>query len=311
MPARKMTIQEINAEAKRRAPNDKKAQKHIKALLRKENGYAKQKRKRGGVAGVWDRNKKIIKPVVNATAGAFFGPWGGAASGALMEGLDQEGKAGINFDGKDALKGGLTGYWQGGLGESVKERVGQKLLPKLFGAESAGSGAAAAAPEKIGQLASASPGESGNMVGNLMSRGAEVPPPPSFPSLPAGGKPSLPTLPGGNPFSGMSGPKAPPTGFLGKVGQAAKGIGMGAVNFAKAAPEAVGGALQGYGNMRAANTMAASQASRDKLEREMWETEQEAKKKRAAMAQQLYQVMQGQMSWNKPPQGGGAQGGGL
>lgn len=65
-------------------------------------------RKRGGLAGIWDRNKKIIKPVASA-AGSLFGvpP---AASMALMEGLDRKGKRGIGFDVGQAAKGAVKGY---------------------------------------------------------------------------------------------------------------------------------------------------------------------------------------------------------
>jgi hypothetical protein len=59
-----------------------------------------KKRKRGGLAGIYDRNKKIIKPVVSGALGLVPGIGMGlaAGAGALMSGLDREGKGGIGFD---------------------------------------------------------------------------------------------------------------------------------------------------------------------------------------------------------------------
>jgi hypothetical protein len=94
-------------------------------------------RKRGGLAGLWDRNKKVIKPVATLAAGALTGGAGGALVGGLMNGLDREGKGGIGFDaGKGAL-GAATGYGMGKLGQGVGARLG---MPGMFG----GGGNAAA-----------------------------------------------------------------------------------------------------------------------------------------------------------------------
>ena len=43
-----------------------------------------KKRKRGGLAGIYDRNKKIIKPVVSGALG-LINPALGAAAGAAMK----------------------------------------------------------------------------------------------------------------------------------------------------------------------------------------------------------------------------------
>jgi hypothetical protein len=87
-------------------------------------------RKRGGLAGIWDRNKKVIKPVATLAAGALTGGAGGALVGGLMNGLDREGKGGIGFDvGKGAV-GAATGYGMGKLGQGVGARLG---MPGMFG----------------------------------------------------------------------------------------------------------------------------------------------------------------------------------
>jgi hypothetical protein len=95
-------------------------------------------RKRGGLAGVWDRNKKVIKPIAAFTAG-MINPALGAAVGAAMGGLDREGKGGIGFDLKQGAIGGLQGYGMGKLGAASKGK-----LAGLF--SGGGSGATSAAP---------------------------------------------------------------------------------------------------------------------------------------------------------------------
>lgn len=92
-------------------------------------------RKRGGLAGVWDRGKKYIKPIATFTAG-MINPALGAAVGAAMSGLDREGKSGIGFDVKKGAIGGLQGYGMGKLGALAKGKAAS-----LF-TGSGGSGAA-------------------------------------------------------------------------------------------------------------------------------------------------------------------------
>lgn len=108
-------------------------------------------RKRGGLAGVWDRNKKIIKPIASFAAG-MVNPALGAAVGAAMGGLDREGKSGIGLDLKGAAVGGLQGYGAGKLGQFAKGKLASMFAPgggasALGGAgSSAGAGAGSAAP---------------------------------------------------------------------------------------------------------------------------------------------------------------------
>lgn len=68
-------------------------------------------RKRGGLAGVYDRNKGIFQAA--APALLSFVPGIGiplaAAAGAAMGGFDRPGKSGIGFDLGGGLKGGLKG----------------------------------------------------------------------------------------------------------------------------------------------------------------------------------------------------------
>jgi hypothetical protein len=93
-------------------------------------------KKRGGIAGFYDRNKKIIKPVATGLAGMFGTPALGAAVGAAFGGLDRPGKSGIGLDVMGAAKGGLSGYAAGSAGQSLGKMAG---IPKIGGLQSAGT----------------------------------------------------------------------------------------------------------------------------------------------------------------------------
>jgi hypothetical protein len=81
-----------------------------------------KKRKRGGLAGIYDRNKKIIKPVVSGALG-LINPALGAAAGAAMGGLDREGKRGVGLDLGGAVRGGIAGYGAGAAASALKGGV--------------------------------------------------------------------------------------------------------------------------------------------------------------------------------------------
>lgn len=87
-------------------------------------------RKRGGLAGIWDKKKNIITPVATGLVGAFGSPIAAAALGAAMRGLDRPGKAGIGIDPFAAMKGGVEGYAAGKLGKSAKKGVASFFAPK-------------------------------------------------------------------------------------------------------------------------------------------------------------------------------------
>lgn len=94
-------------------------------------------RKRGGLAGIWDRNKQIIVPAASGLAGVFGGPLAGAAVGALARGIDRRSLGA-------AMRGGLEGYGAGALGAGVGAKLGvggssraavqRMLAPKVTGA---------------------------------------------------------------------------------------------------------------------------------------------------------------------------------
>lgn len=106
-------------------------------------------RKRGGLAGLYDRNKGVIRMLAPAVVGAIpgLGPLAAAGLGAAMRGLDREGKSGIGFDVKQGIRGGLEGYGMGKLGKGARMGITKMFAPKAAaGAAADAAGASAAAP---------------------------------------------------------------------------------------------------------------------------------------------------------------------
>lgn len=104
-------------------------------------------RKRGGIAGVYDRNKTLIKTVAPIAAGFIpgVGPLVGAALGAALGG-DREGKGYFGgFDVGGAVKGGISGYGGAKLGQAAKGGLanmftgGVSPVDKLTGAPKLGA----------------------------------------------------------------------------------------------------------------------------------------------------------------------------
>lgn len=90
-------------------------------------------RKRGGLAGMYDRNKGWLRYVAPAVVGAIpgLGPLAAAGLGAAMGG-DTEGKGYFKgFNTRGAIRGGLEGYSMGNLGKSAKEGA-KKGISKLL-----------------------------------------------------------------------------------------------------------------------------------------------------------------------------------
>ena len=119
-------------------------------------------RKRGGIAGFYDRNKKIIKTIAPIAAGFIpgVGPLIGAGIGAALGG-DTEGKGyfkGFNTGG--AIQGGISGYGGAKLGQSAKGGLGKLFtggspLSKLTGAPKVGL--TAGGPTSYGAMGSYQP----------------------------------------------------------------------------------------------------------------------------------------------------------
>jgi hypothetical protein len=107
------------------------------------------------LAGFYDRNKKIIKPVAAGLAGMLGTPALGAAVGAAFGGLDREGKKGIGLDLGGAAKGGLAGYAAGSAGQSLGKLAG---IGKIGGLEKAGQGLSGGLKNMLTGGKSAAPG---------------------------------------------------------------------------------------------------------------------------------------------------------
>jgi hypothetical protein len=141
-------------------------------------------RKRGGLAGVYDRNKKLIKTVAPIAAGFIpgIGPALGAALGAAMGG-DTEGKGYFSgFNAGGAVKGGLSGYGGAKLGQAAKGGLAKMFTaspvnrltgaPKLGALTQTTSGAAPVMPG-IGATAGAAP--TAAYTGNVGGYGIGMP----------------------------------------------------------------------------------------------------------------------------------------
>lgn len=122
-------------------------------------------RKRGGLAGIYDRNKKLIKTVAPIAAGFIpgVGPALGAAIGAAIGG-DREGKGYFKgFDAIGAAKGGLSGYGGAKLGQAAKGKLGQMFtggvspIDKLTGAPKLGVMTETTGPSSYGAIGSYKP----------------------------------------------------------------------------------------------------------------------------------------------------------
>jgi hypothetical protein len=87
-------------------------------------------RKRGGLAGLYDRNKGLIRTASTIGASLLGGPAAGAAVGAAFRGFDRPGRSGIGFDVGQGLRGGLEGYGVGKLTQAGQAGLGKLFAPK-------------------------------------------------------------------------------------------------------------------------------------------------------------------------------------
>lgn len=128
----------------------------------RREAVGRKRRKRGGLAGLWDRNKGAIGSVAGGLAGSFIpglGPMLGGALGSALGGAAGRGK----FEGGraigDALSGGAIGGLRGsfmptlGEGASRLAKTADKMNSVISGALDGGA-APAAAPSLSSRLAS-------------------------------------------------------------------------------------------------------------------------------------------------------------
>lgn len=111
---------------------------------------APKRRKRGGLAGIWDRNKRVIAPVVGAGLGALTGGLAAPAiAGGLMRGLDRPGKRGIGFDVGAGARGAVEGAMAGSVGKAARG-FGSRLLGRGATEAAGQAGAAGSTPLDVG-----------------------------------------------------------------------------------------------------------------------------------------------------------------
>ena len=141
-------VKAIEEEAHRRSLADGKTSHKerfaIRRELRQEAGLGKEKKKRGGAAGVWDRSKDVIVPLGAAALGLATGGLAAPiAASAFARGVDREGKGGIGFDAGQAVRGGLEGAMAGSVGRFAGGLLNPAAAPIPMGG---GIGAAETAP---------------------------------------------------------------------------------------------------------------------------------------------------------------------
>jgi hypothetical protein len=224
-------------------------------------------RKRGGLAGIWDRNKGVIRTAATGLAGAFGSPLAAAALGAAMRGLDRPGKGGIGLDIGEAARGGLEGYGMGKLGQSARGG-----LQGLFAPKAAPGGGLPAELPGMDMTPRLTPGMTRSVAGGMDLTGG--------PSMAA------------RPVGSLAAPAKAPSGFLRAAGAVGTGV-QKAAKFAQNNPKAVELALGQLPS--AANEVAergvAVQEARQALEQQQFDElmrRQRMQEEREALIAQLF-----------------------
>jgi hypothetical protein len=122
------TAQQIQAEADRMF--GKKASKEKFEWRRAQQaaaGLEQEKKTRGGAAGMYDRNKKLVSGAATAAGFLLGGPMGAGLARGAVQGLDRPGQRGIGFDVGRGVRGFSEGY---GAGQVAN--IGKAGLKKLF-----------------------------------------------------------------------------------------------------------------------------------------------------------------------------------
>lgn len=131
------SIRDIELEASRRAAADGRTSHRerfqIRNQLRSQYGLDAEDKKRGGVAGVWDRNKGAIGSVAGGLAASFI-PGAGAFLAPALGGILGGSAARGRFEGGNVLGDALGGVGGGGvksLASSFMPQAGARALPTL------------------------------------------------------------------------------------------------------------------------------------------------------------------------------------
>lgn len=143
---------------------DRDARFEARNAVRAKYGMEPEKRKRGGIAGLYDRNKAVVQAAVPTLAGMLIpgGAIAGAVAGGLARGLDRPGKSGIGLDLGQAAQGALTGAALGSAGKYLGGKMG--IGPGAVPAPAAAAPAGTPAPT-AGNMPGPAPGETMRTVG--------------------------------------------------------------------------------------------------------------------------------------------------
>ena len=278
-------------------------------------------KKRGGIAGIYDRNKKVIKTLAPIAAGFIpgVGPMIGAALGAAMGG-DTEGKGYFSgFNAGGAVKGGLQGYGGAKLGQAAKGGLAKMFtaspVDKLTGAPKLGaltqttSGAAPVMPG-VGAAAGAAP--TAAYTGNVGGYGIGMPLDSAAP-VPSSAMGDLPardiskmiqTTPTGRaPFSNIP---APQMGAMPKIANKAPSYLSRAGTFAKENKDLI--AMAGKGVQAflpdAASDAAMMNAETNRMRLEQEQSQEKAEQERRRRIAELLMPMFTQMQQSRQSYGG-------
>jgi len=233
--------------------------------------YRPQKRKRGGLAGIWDRNKGVITPLATLAAGAIGGPAAAAALGAAMGGLDRPGKRGIGLDAGGAVRGGLQGYTMGKVGQ-----YGAGKLKGLFAPTSAPP-TPAPVPATTAPVTSAGGGMPLSVLQNRneLQQIADLANSQPLPTFTPSARLPLPTQ------IAQQSMNTNLSSLLSGAGRAASSFGRSALDLAKENPEITSGVLQGligaYGS-----------AQEREMERELINRQRAQQERLAALLMPMY-----------------------
>lgn len=149
--------------------------------VRAKYGMASEEKKRGGLAGFYDRNKQLIQAGLPTLAGMFI-PGGGALAGAitggLARGLDRPGQGGVALNLGQAARGAATGATLGSLGEKFspfKPSMGAPAPAPTPAPTPASTAATRTSADARGMLAGA--GDQRDLVTQAMQSGRAMPAP--------------------------------------------------------------------------------------------------------------------------------------
>lgn len=122
------TYKDIEAEANRRFGKGASREKfEFRRQQQEAAGLEKESKKRGGVAGAYDRNKALVQAAAPVLASMFIPGSAaliGGITGGLARGLDRPGKSGIGLDLGQAAQGALTGAALGTAGRYAGAKLG-------------------------------------------------------------------------------------------------------------------------------------------------------------------------------------------